>query len=219
MWQILRKDLRIEWRTGEILSSMLLLSLLIILVFAFTLEPSRLRGPEFLGGLLWATLLFSGTLALNRSFLLEREAGAWSALALCPIDRGSIYLGKLLANLVVLLAGAGVLLPLMVLLLGTRDLHPNALLPASLFLGMTGFAAIGTLFSAMASGTRAREVLMPLLTFPLLAPLLIAAARTTTAGLTGEPLEAVQSWLLLMGAFDLVFAVAGWLFFDHVLED
>ena len=148
MWQILRKDLRIEWRTGEILSSMLLLSLLIILVFAFTLEPSRLRGPEFLGGLLWATLLFSGTLALNRSFLLERESGAWSALALAPIEPGSIYLGKLLANLVVLLAGAGVLLPLMVLLLGTRGLQPDALLPVSLILGMVGFAAIGTLFSS-----------------------------------------------------------------------
>jgi len=88
-----------------------------------------------------------------------------------------------------------------------------------LILGMVGFAAIGTLFSAMASGTRAREVLMPLLTFPFLAPLLIAASRTTTAGLTGEPLEAVQSWLMLLGAFDLVFVVAGWLFFDYVLED
>ena len=219
MWQILRKDLRIEWRTGEILSSMLLLSLLIILVFAFTLEPSRLRGPEILGGLLWTTLLFSGTLALNRSFLLERESGAWSALALAPIDRGSIYLGKLLANLVVLLIGASVLLPLMILLLGTRELQLNWLLPVSLSLGMLGFTAIGTLFSAMASGTRAREVLMPLLTFPLLAPLLIAASRTTTAGLTGEPLEAVQSWLMLLGAFDLVFTVAGWLFFDYVLED
>jgi len=219
MWKIFRKDLRIEWRTGEILSSMLLLSLLIILVFAFTLEPVRLRGPAFLGGLLWVTVLFSGTLALNRSFLLERESGAWSALALCPIDRGSVYLGKLLANLFVLLLGTGILLPLMMLLLGTRDMNPTLLLPASIFLGITGFAAIGTLFSAMASGTRAREILMPLLTFPLLAPLLIAAAQTTTAGLTGEPLAGVRSWLILLGAFDLVFGVAGWLFFDHVLED
>ncbi|MFP6662871.1 MAG: heme exporter protein CcmB [Deltaproteobacteria bacterium] len=219
MWQIARKDLLIEWRTGEILASMLLLSVLIVLVFAFTLEPSRLHGPAILGGLLWATLLFSGTVALNRSFLLEREGGAWTALALAPLDRGSIFLGKMLANLVLLLLGAAVLLPLMMLLLGTKDLAPNALLPASLVLGMIGFAAIGTLFAAMASRTRAREVLMPLLTFPLLAPLLIAAARTTTAGLIGEPLSAVRSWLLLLVAFDLVFTVAGWLFFDHVLED
>lgn len=219
MWRIAWKDLRIEWRSGEILSSMLLLAVLIVLVFAFTLEPSRLHGAAILGGLLWATLLFAGTLALNRSFLLERESGAWTALALAPIDRGQIYLGKALANLVLLLVAAAILLPLMAIVLGTKDLAPGPLLPASVFLGLTGFSAVGTLFAAMASRTRAREVLMPLLTFPILAPLLIAAARTTTAGLTGEPLEAVQSWLLLLGAFDLVFLVAGWLFFDHVLED
>ena len=219
MWQIAWKDLRIEWRSGEILSSMLLLAVLVVLGFAFTLEPSRLHGAAILGGLLWATLLFSGTLALNRSFLLEREGGAWTALALAPIDRGQIYLGKALANLVLLLVAATVLLPLMAIVLGTKGLEPNGLLPASIVLGMTGFAAVGTLFAAMASRTRAREILMPLLTFPILAPLLIAAARTTTAGLTGEPLEAVRSWLLLLGAFDLVFLVAGWLFFDHVLED
>jgi heme exporter protein B len=219
MWSIVRKDLAIERRTGEMLSSLLLLALLVVLLFAFSLEPERLRGAEFVAGILWATLLLAGTLALNRSFVLEREAGAWTALALCPLDRGSIYLGKTIANLIFLLAAAVLLLPLLALFLGTTGIAPSWLLPASIVLGTTGFAAVGTLFSAMASRTRAREVLLPLLSFPILAPLLIAAARTTAAGLVGEPLEQVSAWLVLLGAFDLVFLTAGWLTFDYVLEE
>ena len=103
MWAIVRKDLSIERRTGEMLTSLFLLALLVILLFAFSLEPDRLRGPEFVAGLLWTTLLLAGTLTLNRSFVLERELGAWTALALAPIDRGSIYLGKVIANLIFLL--------------------------------------------------------------------------------------------------------------------
>ncbi|MBM4265609.1 MAG: cytochrome C biogenesis protein [Deltaproteobacteria bacterium] len=219
MWSIVRKDLAIERRTGEMLSSLLLLALLVVLLFAFSLEPERLRGAEFVAGILWTTLLLAGTLALNRSFVLEREAGAWTALALCPLDRGSIYLGKTIANLIFLLVAAVLLLPLLALFLGTTGIAPSWLLPASIVLGTAGFAAVGTLFSAMASRTRAREVLLPLLSFPILAPLLIAAARTTAAGLVGEPLEHVSAWLVLLGAFDLVFLTAGWLTFDYVLEE
>lgn len=219
MWSIVRKDLSIERRTGEMLTSLLLLALLVILLFAFSLEPDRLRGPEFVAGLLWTTLLLAGTLTLNRSFVLEREFGAWTALALAPVDRGSIYLGKVVANLIFLLAASVLLLPLIAVLLGTKGIAPTLLLPSSIFLGVLGIAAIGTLFSAMASRTRAREVLLPLLSFPVLAPLLIGAARTTTAGLAGEDLEQISSWMLLLGGFDLVFLTAGWMLFDVVLED
>lgn len=219
MWAIVRKDLSIERRTGEMLTSLFLLALLVILLFAFSLDPARLRGPEFVAGLLWTTLLLSGTLTLNRSFVLERELGAWTALALAPVDRGSIYLGKTLANLVFLFIAALVLLPLIALLLGTKGIAPSLLLPVSIALGVVGIAAIGTLFSAMASRTRAREVLLPLLSFPVLAPLLIGAARTTAAGLAGEELEQIGSWLLLLGGFDVVFLTVGWMAFDVVLED
>ncbi len=219
MWVILRKDLAIERRTGEILSSLLLLALLMVLVFAFTLEPERLRDPGLLAGLLWATLLFSSTLAFGRSVVLEREAGAWTALAMAPIDRGAVFLGKVAANLVLLLGAAILVLPVMAVLLGTRALVPSALLGLSLVLGTTGMAAAGTLGAALASRTRAREVLLPIVTFPLLAPLLIAVVRTTAGGLVGTPLVALRPWLVLLGSFDLVFLVVGWLTFDHVLED
>ncbi|MBY0273735.1 heme exporter protein CcmB [Candidatus Binatia bacterium] len=219
MWTIVRKDLAIELRTGEMASSMFLLALLIILVFAFTLEPERLVAPEFLAGLSWTTLLVAGTLALNRSFVLEREAGGLTGLALAPIDRGSIYLGKALGNFFLLLVAGLVLLPLIAILLGTRGLAPTWLLPLVLLLGVAGIAAIGTLCAAIASRTRAREVLLPILMFPLLAPLLIAATRTTAGALVGESAADLQSWLLMLGGFDIVFATAGWLSFDVLLEE
>jgi heme exporter protein B len=219
MWTIVRKDLAIELRTGEMASSMFLLALLIIIVFAFTLEPERLIAPEFLAGLSWTTLLVAGTLALNRSFVLEREAGGLTGLALAPIDRGSIYLGKAIGNFLLLLIAGIVLFPLIAILLGTRGLSPTWLLPVVLLLGVGGIAAIGTLCAAIASRTRAREVLLPILMFPLLAPLLIAATRTTAGALVGESAEDMRSWLLMLSGFDIVFATAGWMSFDFLLEE
>jgi heme exporter protein B len=219
MWTIVRKDLAIELRTGEMASSMFLLALLMVLIFAFTLEPERLGGPEFLAGLSWATLLVAGTLALNRSFVLEREAGGLTGLALAPIDRGSIYLGKAIGNLLLLLVAGIVLLPVIAILLGTRDLAPSAALPVVVLLGVVGIAAIGTLCAAIASRTRAREVLLPILMFPLLAPLLIGATRATAGALVGQSTGELQSWLLMLAGFDIVFATAGWLSFDYILEE
>jgi heme exporter protein B len=219
MWTIVRKDLAIELRTGEMASSMFLLALLMVLIFAFTLEPERLVGPEFLAGLSWTTLLVAGTLALNRSFVLEREAGGLTGLALAPIDRGSIYLGKAIGNLLLLLVAGGVLLPVIAILLGTRGLAPTMVLPLVLLLGVVGIAAIGTLCAAIASRTRAREVLLPILMFPLLAPLLIGATRATAGALVGESAAELQSWLLMLAGFDIVFATSGWLSFDYILEE
>jgi heme exporter protein B len=219
MWTIVRKDLAIELRTGEMASSMFLLALLMVLIFAFTLEPERLAGPEFLAGLSWTTLLVAGTLALNRSFVLEREAGGLTALALAPIDRGSIYLGKAIGNFLLLLVAGGVLLPVIAILLGTRGLAPTVVLPLVLLLGVVGIAAIGTLCAAIASRTRAREVLLPILMFPLLAPLLIGATRATAGALVGESATELQSWLLMLAGFDIVFATSGWLSFDYILEE
>jgi heme exporter protein B len=219
MWTIVRKDLAIELRTGEMASSMFLLALLMVLIFAFTLEPERLAGPEFLAGLSWTTLLVAGTLALNRSFVLEREAGGLTGLTLAPIDRGSIYLGKAIGNFLLLLVAGVVLLPVIAILLGTRGLAPTSALPLVLLLGVVGIAAIGTLCAAIASRTRAREVLLPILMFPLLAPLLIGATRATAGALVGQSAAELQSWLLMLAGFDIVFATSGWLSFDYILEE
>lgn len=219
MWSVVLKDLSIERRTGELLSSLFLLALLIVLVFAFTLDPERLHAPEFAAGILWSTLVFAGTLSLNRSFVVEREAGAWTALGLAPIDPGMIFLAKVIANFFFLLLAAAVFLPLVVVLLGTRGVAPQPLLVVSLLLGVAGIASVGTLFAAMTSRTRAREILQPLLSFPVLAPLLIGAARTTAAGLGAESATGVGSWLLILIGFDIVFLASGWLAFEWILEE
>ena len=219
MWAIVRKDLSIELRTGETLSSLLLLALLAILIFAFALDPALLAGADFVAGLLWTTLIFAATLALNRSFLLEHEAGGWTGLALAPVDRGSIYLGKATANLVLLIVAAGLLLPLTAVLVGTTRLAPTAALPVVVLLGVTGISAVGTLFAAIAIRTRAREVLLPLLIFPLLAPLVIAAAKATAGALSGKSFAELRSWLLVLGSFDVIFLTAGWTAFDFVIEE
>lgn len=220
MWTIARKDLAIERRTGEVLTSLFLLAVLVLLVFSFAVEPERLAGPDATAGLLWATLLFAGVLSLNRTFLVEREAGAWTALALLPMDRGSIYLGKALANLVLLLVAAAILLPVVAILFGSTGIDPDpTALAAVVLLGTVGIAAIGTLCAAIASRSRAREVLMPLLAFPLLSPLLIGAARGTAGALAGRSPGEIGSWLALLAGFDIVFATAGWLAFDHILEE
>lgn len=219
MWTIVRKDIAIELRTGEMASSLFLLALLVILLFAFTLEPERLAGPDFLAGLTWTTLLLAGTLALNRSFVLEREAGGLTGLALAPIDRGSIFLGKALGNLLLLLVAVVVLLPLVAVLLGTRDLSPSWVLPVAVVLGVAGIASVGTLCAAIASRTRAREVLLPALMFPLLAPLLIAATRATAGALVGAGLDELRSWLLVLAGFDIVFTASGWLGFEVIVEE
>ncbi len=219
MWTIVRKDIAIELRTGEMASSLFLLALLVILLFAFTLEPERLAGPDFLAGLTWTTLLLAGTLALNRSFVLEREAGGLTGLALAPIDRGSIFLGKALGNLLLLLVAVVVLLPLVAVVLGTRDLSPSWVLPVAVVLGVAGIASVGTLCAAIASRTRAREVLLPALMFPLLAPLLIAATRATAGALVGAGLDELRSWLLVLAGFDIVFTASGWLGFEVIVEE
>lgn len=219
MWNIVRKDLSIERRTGELLSSLFLLALLLVLVFAFTLDPDRLHAPELAAGVLWSTLVFAGTLALNRSFVVEREAGAWTALGLAPVDPGSVYLGKAVANFLFLLLAAVVFLPLILALLGTEGVSPQPVLILSVLLGVGGIACVGTLFAAMASRTRAREILQPLLSFPILAPLLIGAARTTATGLGAGTTADLGSWLLILVGFDIVFLASGWLAFDWVLEE
>lgn len=219
MWAILRKDLQIELRTGEIVTSISLLSVLVVLVFAFALEPERLASADAVAGLAWATLLLAGTLALNRSFLLEREAGGWTALAGAPVDAGAIYLGKTAANAVLLLLGCMVALPLPAVLVGPRSLAPTPVLGPVVLLGVTGIAAVGTLFSAMAIRTRAREVLLPLLLFPVLTPLLLAATRATAGALVGSSPTDLAPWMTLLGAFDLIFLSVGWLTFEFVLED
>lgn len=219
MLAILWKDLLIELRTKETLAALLLLGLLTLVVLSFAFDPTSPMRAQAAPGVLWVALVFAGTLGMNRSLLRERDNDCLHGLLLAPLDRGTIFLAKTAANFLFMAAAQLVLLPLFVFFFNLPFAATVAAVGPVLLLGMLGFAAVGTLFVAVALRTRAREVMLPLLMLPLAAPLIIAAIQASAALLDGQPFGTVAHWLRLIGAFDVVFLVVGWLGFESVVEE
>ena len=215
MWPILRKDLVLELRGKEALSALVLLVLLVLLTFTFALDPEGVRAAA--PAVLWVTFIFAGLLAVQRTFLLERENGGWYGLLLSPVDRGAIFAAKMTGNLIVLGAAQVVLLALLVTVIGVEfPTAPLVLLLANA-LGLLGFSALATLFAAITVRLRAREMLLPLLVLPLLVPLVICAVQASRIALDGG--GAVGIWLRVLVAFDVIFVTAGWLLFDQLAQE
>ncbi len=217
MWALLWKDVLLEWRTKERLSSLFVLAFLMLLIFVFALSPEQTRRPDIGAAMLWITLVFAGMLSLQRGFLLEQERGCLSGVLLTPIDPSAVFLAKFLGNALFLLMVEAFVTPITLLLLGITWTPMLLLLPVVELLGIIGFSALGTLFSAIAVRTRAREVLLPIMLLPLLIPLLIAAVQLTSALLAGEAWPDV--WLRVLLAFDVIFVVTGWFIFRHVVQE
>jgi heme exporter protein B len=215
---ILLKDVRIEWRTRESVASVFVLSVLLLVVFSVAHDPEPEAAPALAPAVLWVTFVFTGLVGIQRGFLLERENDCLAGLLSAPLDPAAIYAGKLAANVVLLGVTQAVVVPLVGLFLHL-DLWPVlAGLALVLALGNLGFAALATLFAAIAARTRAREVMLPLLLLPLLVPLLIGSVEATRAVLAGG-LAAARDGLTVLAAFDVVFTVAGWLLFAYVVRD
>ena len=214
MW----KDLLVERRSKETLNALFFFALLLLFVFQFTLGPDRERLAGALPGLLWLAFILSGLLGLGRAFVVERENDCWEALLLAPGDKSAIYVGKLASNLLLMFVVEAILLVLFGVFFNL-DLVP-VLLPLVVVIGLgtLGFAAIGTLFAAMTSQVRARELLFPVLLLPVQVPVLLATVKATEAVLLGEPLGAVAHWLKLLVAADVVYVAVSVLTFDFVLE-
>ena len=214
---ILWKDLAIELRTRDVLASMLVFGLLTLTVFAFAFE---LRTDSILlvaPGVLWIAILFAGTLGLGRSYSHERERGSMEGLLLCPTDRSAIYVAKLLTILVYLLLVEAVLLPVFGAFYDVPALRP-IIIPVIL-LGTVGFAAVGTVFGAIAVNTRAREVMLPVLLLPILVPLIIGAVKATGILVDGRPWSEAWAWVSLLIAFDVVYLVVSFILYEFVIED
>ena len=215
---ILSKDLRIEWRTRESLASVFVLGVLLLIVLAVAHDPTPEAAPALVPAVMWVSFVFTGIVGIQRGFLLERENDCLAGLLSAPLDPADIYAGKLAANVVLLAVTQAVVVPLAGIFLHA-DLWP--VLPGLLvvlLLGNVGFAALATLFGALAARTRARETLMPVLLLPLLVPLLIGAVQATQAVLAGG-LGAAREAVAVLIAFDVIFAVAGWLLFAYVVRD
>ncbi|MBI2088823.1 MAG: heme exporter protein CcmB [Deltaproteobacteria bacterium] len=212
------KDLLLEIRRRESLVTMFFFGTLLLFVFHFAFEMPRERAPEMAPGLLWLAFLFTGTLGLTQLFQPERENHCLDALLLSPMDRAALYLAKVFFNLVLMLVVELVVLPLFWVLF---NLDSWRLLPAIFmvaFLGTLGFCVLGTLFSAVTMRARARELLLPLILFPLMIPVILATIRTMEVILrSGDASEALD-WLRLLLGFDVIFLTAGFLVFEWVIE-
>jgi heme exporter protein B len=219
MLALLRKDLQIEFRTKDMLSSLLMLGLLILVVLSFAFDPTSDLREEAAPGALWVAVIFAGVLGLNRSFLAERENDCLQGLLLCPVDRGTIYLAKTIANFIFIMLAQLVIVPIFIFFFNLPVTWNIAGVFLTLALGGLGFSALGTLFAAISVRTRAREVMLPLLLLPLVVPIFIAGVKVTARLLAGKPLAEVSQWLNLMLAFDVIFLVVAWLVFEYAVEE
>ena len=217
VWQVFRKDLQVEWRGRQGLPVMLVFALLIVFLFNFALQLTPGLQAGLTAGLLWVSLAFASTLGLNRSVSLERENNALDGLLLAPADRSAIFFGKTLSNLTFTFLVALVLLPVFSLFYQQNMLNPGLVL--IVLLGLGAYTSLGTLLGALSIQTRTRDVLLPVLLYPLALPVLIAAVEASRGVLAGQPLAELQSWIMLLIACNILFLAAGLMLFDTILEE
>jgi len=214
---ILWKDVLVEFRTRETVTSVLIFAVLVVVIFSFTFEAGSPMFESIAPGVLWATFAFAGVLSLNRSFAREREKGCLDGLVLCPADRAAIYTGKMLGCLLFMLIVEAIVLPVFAVLFNLPLCLPRLGLVA--FLATVGFAAVGTVFAALAAHTRAREIMLPLLFLPIVIPVIIAAVKASGLVLEEAPWGHMAAWLSTLVACDVVFLTAAGLVFEYVLEE
>ena len=211
------KDLAAELRSRELFTSMMVFSLLVILIFNFALELDITTRKSVTAGVLWVTFAFAGTLGLNRSMSIEKDQGSLDGLLLAPVDRSAIYFGKVLSNLTFMLIVEAIVLPVYSFLYHVNLLQPGPMLV--LLLGSIGYIVIGTLLAAMAVQSRTRDVMLPILLFPVVIPVLIAAVRASNGYLTGDDPANIVPWLNLLIVYDVIFTSLAYMVFDFVVEE
>lgn len=220
---LVKKDFRSELRGRDTLAPMLAFAFVVTLVLAFTLPDTRpltTRSSAVLSGFLWVTVLFAGLIGFARTFEVEREEGALDALLLAPLDRSGLFAAKAVTNLAYILLIELLLVPGFALLFGLGLGSSWAPLILVVFLVDIGFAAVGTLFAALAAQTRSRELILPILALPVLIPVFIAAVELSAEIFTGGRLTDLQGdgWFGSLVAFDVIFVVLGALTFEHVID-
>lgn len=216
---VVRKDLLIEWRTRARLNALVFFALATLLMFSFALGPDTALLRKNASGYLWLAILFASVLSLGESFRVETENHSLDGLKLAPTDTRAIFLGKAVGNTVMLWLLALLMTPVTVALYDVNIKEGFPALAGLLFLGCAAISAPGTLYAAIASNARARDVLLPLLLFPVLIPALLGSVKGTTLILEGDPMHQLSSWVGLIGAFNLLYWALGFALFPRVVED
>ncbi len=211
------KDILLELRSKDIIFSVLVFGLLVGIAFNFALNVTPQRIGELAAGILWVAFAFAGTLGMNRAFVREKEQGGLEGLLLTPVSRDAIFIGKVLVSFIFMLIVEAVLLPVFAAMLGFSAFSFSLLL--TILLATLGFATVGTLFSAIAVQTRSREIMLPVLFFPIILPVLIGAVEASNRALGEGTGIGLGRWLPLLAVFDALFLViCPWLF-SFVVEE
>ena len=220
VWLVTRKDLLIEVRSREIIYTTLFFAVSCVLVFSFGFVREGRALDDAAAGILWIAIAFSGTLALGRAFERERQSETLRALMMSPIDRPALYLGKLAGVLILLAAVEAIVVPLVALLFQAALFRHAAIMLGLLVTGTIGFAAVGTLFAAMLVRARSRDVLLPVLLYPITIPVIIAGVRGTAALLQPEgDVAMARAWLSMLVFFDAVFITLALWTFEPVMTE
>ena len=216
VWTHLQKDLRLEWRSRDAIPGMLFFALLVVVVFSMAFDPTAAVSRQIAGGILWMVLLFASINALNQSWTREQRNHVLDAQRLTPADASALFLGKALANMLFVTAIELILAPLFTIFYNLHPLGQGWLLLAVLPLGTWALVANGTFFAALGLRTRNRELMLPLVLFPISIPALLAMVQATTAILTGESEPAL--WIKLLAGYDVAFSTACLVLFETVLN-
>ncbi len=219
-WAILRKDLLLEMRSKDVLTSTFLFSVMALVVFYFSFSPNIKNLTMVAAGMLWMAVLFTSLLGLNRSFVHEKEEECLDGLLLCPVDRPIIFAAKFTGNFIFLVVLEIVIIPIFALFF-LKSLAVGALLKLILilFLGDIGICGVGTLLATISANTRAKDLLLPILYLPVMMPFIMQVVSYTNAILTGKGASDMSSWLYLVIGFDIIFLLAGYALYDFVIGE
>jgi len=215
---ILAKELRLELRTRELLTGTIVFALIVVVLFSYAFDPTTAESRRYGPGLLWIAFLFAGSLMLHPSFAREKANETLDALRLAPISSFSILLGKMCANFIFLAVAELVLVPVFSVLYNISLAGIVGRLILVLMLGTLGLVIAGTVFAAISAHSRMRELMLPLLLLPILAPLLVAAVEATASLFADNPVLD-RTWVAFLAAFDIVFMTASWLVADFLIEE
>ena len=217
VFAIVWKDIQAEYRSLELISAMLVFSLLVIIIFNFALNLDIKTRQTVTAGVLWTTFAFAGTLGLNRSMSVEKDRGCLDGLLLAPVDRSAIYFGKAISNLVFMLVVEVIVLPVYSVLYNTNLFQPGLLLV--ILLGSIGYVGVGTLLATMSVQTRTRDILLSILLFPVALPVLLPAIIASNGFLEGVELAEILFPIGLLVAYDVIFIAVAFMVFDNVVEE
>jgi heme exporter protein B len=212
----LAKDLRLEWRSKDAINSMLFFALLVVVIFSFSFDPTAEESRRIAGGLVWVAFLFAAVVALNQTWARELRNQVLDAYRVSPAPANSLFLAKVLGNFIFVSVLEALMTPLFIVFYNLRALGPGYQLPMVAVLGTWALVVNGTFFAAMSLRTRSREIMLPLLLFPISIPALLAMVEATSAILTGE--YSAKFWIVLLAAYDVVFTIASLFLFELVLH-